>query len=810
MNALPPAAVQGADCQADAWQLLDCALPELKTAWPSLWPDLRRWLDDGTSRLGAEVARARLDQVLAEAGRLGRLGRGAAPLLAALQGWPQALDALADEADADADAVWTAWHDLVRDWQRSPNAAALATLLAHLPDTARTCAGSPPRLTGWWTLLRRLAHETSVSIHGHHRTHASPCLDEAIALGADLLAVWPLDALTQWLDWGLRLHSGHPPRLRDYFAARSPDSLALLARLRPGTALETLQPRLDANARALWGSAPLLAPVRTWGRQAPMGFVACWQGDTLLLPDVLDVRDGVPAHTRYLLRMAHALGHRRHSTPLAAGQHSLLQRLAIGVFEDARIDTLLLRDLPGWQPLLRQLHPLPTPQAAAQGWPARLLQLSAALMGWWPEPASDGETAGPLTQACAAFRQVLADGKGEGSTAQMARLAVDWLVACQRQNPAQSPAGAALPGAGWLDEVSLVAVDYRDDNRLLWPILDDDNAADADQARSAPPDAPRLPPRLYPEWDEALGCDKPDWVSVHEALLHSASPVALDALLAGQGALRERLARQWARVWPHGRGRVRRLARGSELDLDLALQAATDWRCGLLPDERIEQHHRPDSRDLSVLILLDLSASLADPLAPGEGQVAGGLNGAIALPHRLALSQLAVALLLDTLGDAVPVAVAGFHSNGRHAVHYWHIKGFDEPAAGAPRQRLAALQPAWSTRLGPALRHAGASLLHQRTAARLLLVLTDGEPADIDVPPGAPDLLRDSQRVVQQLRSQGLTVYGIGLEGAPASADPDRIAYMPAIFGAQHSALAHPGDLPEALGQAVWRLGTGR
>ena len=230
---------------------------------------------------------------------------------------------------------------------------------------------------------------------------------------------------------------------------------------------------------------------------------------------------------------------------------------------------------------------------------------------------------------------------------------------------------------------------------------------------------------------------------------------------------------------PQNRVRTRYQEEGSELDLDVALRSLIDWRAGAQPDPRILMSHRTDGRSIAVMVLLDLSQSLNDDV-PGTGQT------------RLALSQQAVALLawaIDRLGD--PFALAGFHSNTRHDVRYQHIKGFGEPWADASKARLAALQAGYSTRMGAALRHAAHYLGAQTADKKLLLVLTDGRPSDVDV---ADDqaLIHDTRQAVQELAQKGMHTHCISL-------DPQADAYVHDIFGTHATVVDRVEQLPERL-----------
>jgi nitric oxide reductase NorD protein len=132
-------------------------------------------------------------------------------------------------------------------------------------------------------------------------------------------------------------------------------------------------------------------------------------------------------------------------------------------------------------------------------------------------------------------------------------------------------------------------------------------------------------------------------------------------------------------------------------------------------------------------------------------------------------------------------------------VRLTRIKAFDESFASAARARLAGLSPGLSTRVGAALRHAGAEIGVQRSFRRLILVLTDGEPSDIDVP-DPRDLVEDSRRALLGLRARGIDVFAVVL-GA------DSVETAGRIFGRSgHVVLRRMEDLPARLSDLYFRL----
>jgi len=232
---------------------------------------------------------------------------------------------------------------------------------------------------------------------------------------------------------------------------------------------------------------------------------------------------------------------------------------------------------------------------------------------------------------------------------------------------------------------------------------------------------------------------------------------------------------------PQDKVRIRFQEEGSELDLDIALRSLIDYKSGATPDPRINMSHRTDGRNIAVMILLDLSESLNEKAAGCDQTV-------------LELSQEAVSLLawaIEKLGD--PFAIAGFHSNTRHDVRFLHIKGYSEHWGDEVKARLAAMEASFSTRMGAAMRHAAHYLEKQQADKKLMLILTDGEPADIDSKDGRL-LIEDAHQAVKELDQQGIYSYCINL-------DPGADKYVADIFGKQYSIIDRVESLPEKLPQ---------
>jgi nitric oxide reductase NorD protein len=188
-----------------------------------------------------------------------------------------------------------------------------------------------------------------------------------------------------------------------------------------------------------------------------------------------------------------------------------------------------------------------------------------------------------------------------------------------------------------------------------------------------------------------------------------------------------------------------------------------------------------------VLLLIDASQSTNDV-------VTGGGQSVLEL-ERDASSLLAYAM--DGMGD--PFAIHAFCSDTREDVHYYRLKDFDTIWGTAAKRRLAGVTGRFSTRMGAALRHAGRSLAASQSYRKLLLLISDGEPSDVDIA-DRRYLVEDARRAVLSLRHHGIDVFCVGLDAGGDS-------YLTRIFGRSNVIQLDRIDrLPEKLPLLYFRL----
>jgi nitric oxide reductase NorD protein len=280
---------------------------------------------------------------------------------------------------------------------------------------------------------------------------------------------------------------------------------------------------------------------------------------------------------------------------------------------------------------------------------------------------------------------------------------------------------------------------------------------------------------LYPEWDWR----KRGYHKDHCAVVTGTAPEEGEGWVPDDAARRR--IRSVRRQFEALRTRpvvLRGQADGQELDTDAVVRARSDLLASGIGCERVWLQRRAVERDLAVTLLVD--ASLSTDAWIEQRRVLDVEKEALAVfCHGLA-----------ACGDSF--AVQTFTSRKRGWVRVETVKGFDEPFGPTIMKRIGAIRPGYYTRIGAAVRHAAAELEQRSNRHRLLLVLTDGKPNDVDHYEGRYGI-EDTRKAVHDARSRGLSVFGVTI-------DAKAQAYFPHLFGRGHYAIVpHLGHLSAAL-----------
>lgn len=285
----------------------------------------------------------------------------------------------------------------------------------------------------------------------------------------------------------------------------------------------------------------------------------------------------------------------------------------------------------------------------------------------------------------------------------------------------------------------------------------------------------------YPEWDARSGSYLPDHcrVLLSDAEASRDTPSFVKDLRA-QRRIRS-VKRQFEALRPR-RVVLPGQPDGEDLDLEAAVRSQVELRATGRGSNRVWRAARSEARDLAVSILLDASRST-------ESAVTGR---AVIDIEREALTALAWGL--SACGD--DCAIHAFSSLRRDRVYLRRCKDFSDPMGSEVEARIAGLKPGFYTRLGAAVRHVSADLAQQTRQRRLLLVITDGKPNDLDHYEGRHGI-EDSRMAIREARRAGQAVYGVTIDtkgkswfsrifgrgGYAVVSDPDRLtAALPEIY----------------------------
>lgn len=282
---------------------------------------------------------------------------------------------------------------------------------------------------------------------------------------------------------------------------------------------------------------------------------------------------------------------------------------------------------------------------------------------------------------------------------------------------------------------------------------------------------------VYPEWDYRSNRYLPRNVRVL-ARIGDSAPGQEGAGLSAETKRRIRHVRRQFEALRPKRQLLRAQLDGSEYDIDGLVRSQIDLHATGEPGDRIYIQARAEMRDLAVAALIDVSRS-TEAFVGERAVIDVEKEALIALSEGLAACQDDFALY-------------AFSSLRRDRVWVTTLKDFKEPNGPAIRARIGCLTPGHYTRLGGAIRHVSSCLAKRENSLRLLLVISDGKPNDLDHYEGRYGI-EDSRKAIFEARAQGQAVFGIAV-------DKDAGAYIPRIFGAgAYAIVSKPGRLTNAL-----------
>jgi nitric oxide reductase NorD protein len=671
----------------------------------------------------------------------------------------------------------------------------IALMFGTLPTAARRL-GDPELLRGYLGFVHQLSAKAARGLR--------PMLNHM----DELLGKLTLSGLKRWAFFGAEAYRRDFQNLQSYFNLETTDSKAMLQKERRGTLFIDTQRKLNFYLRALWGRDFFLRPTAADHE----GFKPYIEHRVLHLPDAVDDVGDIKGLEVYRATAAHIAAHMCYTEKaISAEQLSQAQMFFIGHLEDARVEYNAVQNFPGLKKLWKSLL-----EAEYEG---KVEHPTVAILEHLALMLLDGGVRGDdaeLNAFADRFHAQIEENKNNVNFSWHMGIELFNLFAARREVPS-------------LRILQNIRIPYRDDNRYAWEfeefdwsteveyvpasqrqvrrkvsIIEMANEVDVENAGDDAQEIwtcetevfpyedegvsynqmwgkePVSDPFHYQEWDYQVQLHRPDWVTVFERRQPMGDPEAIEDILTEYKPVTHRIRQIIDLLTPAGVQRVRNMEDGDEIDLNAAVDAMVAIRMGEQPNPRITMRNVIKSRDLAVVLLLDLSES--------TNEVVQGSDKTILQLTREAASLVSTAI--NGVGD--PFAIHGFASDGRHDVQYFRFKDFNQRFDDEAKARLAGMRGGLSTRMGAAMRHAGHHLLKQPERKKLLLIVTDGEPADIDE--RDPQHLRhDTRKAVEELYSKGIMSYCLTL-------DADADAYVKRIFGMNnYTIIDHVDRLPEKL-----------
>jgi nitric oxide reductase NorD protein len=332
-----------------------------------------------------------------------------------------------------------------------------------------------------------------------------------------------------------------------------------------------------------------------------------------------------------------------------------------------------------------------------------------------------------------------------------------------------------------------------DSEELLWQVQDPDRMSELfDQVRSVLEEieAEKRFRRTvyYDEWDSKMGDYRKDWVRVREMDTPESSTAYYDKTVSEQYGLVSVLRRYFSMLRPDRIQRFFREERGDDIDFDAMIEAVVERHAGITPSDRVYIRREKNLRDVSVAFLVDMSYSTSDELPSGKRIIDIEREGLVLMSEAL-----------ESIGDQW--AVYGFSSNYRDKMDFYVIRDFDEKSPLRFRQRFDYIKPMAQTRLGAAIRHASKLLSKQGSRIRLLILLSDGRPYDIDY--GDADYaVEDTRHALWEAKRKGVFSYCI-------TVDKKSRDYLPYMYGeTNYTLIDNVETLPARLPLIYKRLTT--
>lgn len=225
---------------------------------------------------------------------------------------------------------------------------------------------------------------------------------------------------------------------------------------------------------------------------------------------------------------------------------------------------------------------------------------------------------------------------------------------------------------------------------------------------------------------------------------------------------------------------------GEEIDLDAYLRYKIDTTIGSSSADNLYKRLNNANRDLSCLLLADLSLS-TDSWVSDSARVIDVVQDSLYL----------FAEALSSTRDSF--SMYGFSTRKTNPIRIHSLKTFDEKYSGKIRSRISSIKPGYYTRMGAAIRHSTNILKDRVAKEQLLIILTDGKPNDLDMYEGRYGI-EDTKQAIMEAKKLGLKVFCVTIDEKAGE-------YLPYLFGRNNYIhVKKVLDLPKTLPKLYARL----
>lgn len=660
-----------------------------------------------------------------------------------------------------------------------------------------------------------------------------------------ILARLTINDLEQWVEKGLKVTDDQKEKGNAFFSLQTGKSIRAVDGLVKGLELKDIHTVLRSYAEALTGRRVLLRSASLFYKNLPgLGrFFAVSDGIRIFLPSNVAIFEDQELNFKtYKLALAHELAHTQFETFTA--KLSELKKfsefsnpiLALKIFEfleDERVDYLMGSEYPGLEKdrrailstYLQQQKSSPDKMSVFESLSFGVIQnndnslfgsnddhLTRSLRKALPLLKTVGYTTSDVLDltvkicsdleksnngaACESlesrdrlfYRGVLDFALVENTRSDMSRLILDMVERLADKKIDTTP-DHVEEAINRIEDTEAL-----ESNMVLWQLDDPEVMEDLFeriQQVLADMESEKYLRRMvyYNEWDNKLDDYKHEWCRVREMDMPETSPsLFYDRVIEEHYGMVSLLRRYFGLLRPDRIQRFFREERGDDIDFDALIESVVDRHAGITPSDRVYIRREKNLRDVSVAFLVDMSYSTGAELPSGKRIIDIEKEGLVLMAESL-----------ESLGDQW--AVYAFSTNRRDMVDFYIVRDFDKPFTEEVKRRFESMRPMKHTRLGAVIRHATSLLERRPSRIRLLVLLSDGRPYDVDYG-DAVYAVEDTRRALWEGRRKGISFFCI-------TVDKKSRDYLPYMYGESNYILIDNLDaLPTMLPLIYKRLTT--